>query len=71
MTDPLSITASIVSITIPALHGARLLLDDLQKINDALETVERLKDDVHSVDMAFLASNCEGSRVGVAWWNCS
>ena len=52
MADPLSIAASIVGVTVPALHGARLLLDDLQKINDAPETVKRLKDDVRSVDMA-------------------
>ena len=52
MADPLSIAASIVGVTVPALHGARLLLDDLQKINDAPEIVERLKDDVRSVDMA-------------------
>jgi hypothetical protein len=52
MADPLSIAASIVGATVPALHGARLLLDDLQKINDAPETVNRLKDDVRSVDMA-------------------
>jgi Fungal N-terminal domain of STAND proteins len=52
MADPLSIAASIVGVTVPALHGARLLLDDLQKINDAPQTVERLKDNVRSVDMA-------------------
>jgi hypothetical protein len=52
MTDPLSIAASIVGVTVPALHGARLLLDDLQKINDAPETVERLQNDVRSVNMA-------------------
>ena len=52
MSDPLSIAASIVGVTVPALHGARLLLDDLQKISDATETVERLKGDVRSVDIA-------------------
>jgi len=52
MADPLGIAASIVGVTVPALHGARLLLDDLQNINDAPETVERLKDDVRSVDLA-------------------
>ncbi|MCJ1251978.1 hypothetical protein MMC30_009216 [Trapelia coarctata] len=52
MADPLSIAASVVGVTVPALHGARLLLDDLQKIKDAPETVQRLKDDVRSVDMA-------------------
>ena len=52
MADPLGIAASIVGVTVPALHGARLLLDDLQNINDAPETVERLKDDVRFVDLA-------------------
>jgi hypothetical protein len=52
MADPLSITAGIVGVTVPALHGARLLLDDLQKINEAPQTVEHLKEDVRSVDMA-------------------
>ena len=52
MTDPLSVAASIVGITVPALHGLRLLLDDLQKISDAPEIVIRLKEEVHSVDSA-------------------
>ena len=52
MADPLSIAASVVGVTVPALHGARLLLNDLQKINDAPETVKRLKDDVSSVERA-------------------
>ena len=30
MTDPLSITASVVGIVVPALHSIRLLLEDLQ-----------------------------------------
>ena len=50
MADPLSIAASIVGIIIPALHGTRLLLDDLEKLKDAPKTVKRLKDDVLSVD---------------------
>jgi hypothetical protein len=52
MADPLSIAASVVGVTVPALHGTRLLLDDLQQIRDAPETVQRLKDEVRSVDMA-------------------
>jgi hypothetical protein len=52
MGDPVTIAASVVGVTVPALHGTRLLLDDLQKIKDAPETVQRLKDDVRSVDMA-------------------
>jgi hypothetical protein len=52
MADPLSIAASVVGITVPALHGTRLLLDDLEKLKDAPKTVKRLADDVHSVDAA-------------------
>lgn len=52
MADPLSITASVVSLTVPALHGTRLLLDDLQQLKDAPKTVKRLVEDVRSVDTA-------------------
>jgi hypothetical protein len=51
MANPLGVAASVVSITVPALHGARLLLGDLKKVKDAPETVQCLKDDVRSVDM--------------------
>jgi hypothetical protein len=49
MADPLSITASAVGIIVPALHGTRLLLEDLQQLNDAPKTIKRLIDNVHSV----------------------
>jgi hypothetical protein len=49
MADPLSISASVVSIIVPALHGTRLLLNDLQQLKDAPKTVKRLTDDVQSV----------------------
>lgn len=49
MADPLSITASAVGIIVPALHGTRLLLEDLQQLNDAPKTIKRLVDDVHLV----------------------
>ena len=52
MADPLSVAASIVGVTVPALHGTRLLLDDLQGIADAPKAVESLKEDLLSVDMA-------------------
>jgi hypothetical protein len=52
MAGPLSISASVVGITVPALHGTRLLLDGLEKLKDAPKTVKRLADDVHSVDAA-------------------
>ncbi|KAK5451875.1 hypothetical protein LTS15_007598 [Exophiala xenobiotica] len=52
MADPLSVAASVVGVVVPALHGTRLLLDDLQKLQDAPKTVKRLVDDAHSVDAA-------------------
>jgi hypothetical protein len=52
MADPLSIAASVVGVVVPALHGMRLLLDDLQKLKDAPKTVKRLEDEVRSVDTA-------------------
>jgi hypothetical protein len=52
MADPLSITASVVGITVPALHGTRLLLDDLQALKDAPKTIKRLTDEVQSVHTA-------------------
>ena len=52
MTDPLSIAASVVGITVPALHGARLLIEDLEKLKDAPKTVKGLVADVQSVDSA-------------------
>jgi hypothetical protein len=52
MTDPFSLTAGAVSIAVPALHGIRLLLEDLQQLKDAPKTVKRLTEDVHSVNAA-------------------
>ncbi|OBT39258.1 hypothetical protein VE00_10179 [Pseudogymnoascus sp. WSF 3629] len=52
MSDPLSITASVVGITVAALHGTRLLLEDLQQLKDAPKTVKRLVEEVHSVNIA-------------------
>jgi hypothetical protein len=52
MPDPLSITASVVGIIVPALHCIRLLLEDLQQLKDAPKIVKRLVEDVHSVDIA-------------------
>jgi Fungal N-terminal domain of STAND proteins len=37
---------------VPALHGTRLLLDDLDKLKDAPKIVKRLVDDLQSVDAA-------------------
>ncbi len=46
MADPLSVTASVVGIIGPALHGTRLLLEDLQQLKDVPKTVKRLVKDV-------------------------
>lgn len=52
MSDPLTLAASVVGIVGPALHGTRLLLEDLQQLKDAPKAVKRLQEDVHSVDTA-------------------
>ena len=52
MADPLSFTASIAAVTVPAMHDIRLLLDDLQRIADAPKTVKDLEDDIRSADRA-------------------
>lgn len=48
MADALSISASIVGVTVPALHGMRLLLDDLRGIADAPMTIKGLQEDILS-----------------------
>lgn len=52
MADPLSIGAGVVGIIVPALHGSRLLLDDLQCIINAPKALETLKTNLSSVEMA-------------------
>lgn len=52
MADPLSISAGVVGLAVPALHAARLLLDDLRNIKDAPKAVKRLESDVQSVERA-------------------
>jgi hypothetical protein len=52
MADPLSIGAGVVGIIGPALHGCRLLLDDLRHIIDAPKALETLNNNVQSVEMA-------------------
>ncbi len=55
MTDSLSTTTDIIDIVVPVLHGTRLLLDDLQKLVEASKVVASLKEDLHSLDIAFEA----------------
>jgi hypothetical protein len=52
MANPLSITASIMGITVPALHGTRLLLDNLQQLKDTPKTIKRLTNNILSVHAA-------------------
>ena len=49
MADPFSITAGIAGIAAPALHGTRILLDDLRKISDAPALVKALEGDISLV----------------------
>jgi len=55
MADPLSIGAGVVGLIVPALHGTRLLLDDLQSIKDAPKDIETLKTNLSSVELALTA----------------
>jgi hypothetical protein len=50
--DPLSITAAVVGIAAPTAHCVRLLIEDIQKIVDAPETLNSLRKDLLSVDQA-------------------
>jgi TPP-dependent trihydroxycyclohexane-1,2-dione (THcHDO) dehydratase len=52
MADPLSISAGVVGIIVPALHGSRVLLDELCRNIDAPKIFERLKTNLQSVEMA-------------------
>ncbi|KAJ5604685.1 hypothetical protein N7510_009839 [Penicillium lagena] len=52
MAEPLSTTASVIGIIAPALHGIRLLLDDIQNIKDAPDTIQALNDHLYRVSLA-------------------
>lgn len=54
MAETLSIAGSIVSITAVAMHGMRLLHDDLQKIKEAPKTIEKLRDDILFAEKAVI-----------------
>ena len=62
MPDPLSIAAGVIGITSTALHGIRLLLDDLQNLKDAPKTVKRLLEDLRSVETALTALKALDNR---------
>lgn len=50
--DPLSITAGVMGIVAPTLHCVRLLVEDLQNIADAPNTVKALTNNLQSVELA-------------------
>lgn len=50
MAEAFGIAAGAVGIAAPALHWARLLLADLERISDAPQTVESLKGDIHLIE---------------------
>lgn len=52
MAEPLSTAASVIGVIAPALHGIRLLLDDIQKMKDAPETIQALQDHLYRVSLA-------------------
>lgn len=52
MVEPLSLAANIAGVVIPALHGMRLLLRDLQDIKDAPKNVKGLENELLLVDGA-------------------
>jgi hypothetical protein len=49
----IGVAASIVGITVPALHGARLLLNDIQQIKGAPKAIVILKNELRSLKMAY------------------
>jgi hypothetical protein len=49
MPDPLSVTASVAGLVGLALHGTRLLIDDVNNIRDAPNVLEDLRTDLSSV----------------------
>ena len=52
MAEGLGATASVVGIVVPALHGVRLLFDDLKKIIEAPEVVASLATEVEALRLS-------------------
>ncbi len=48
--DPLSITAGAIGIAAPTIHCVRLLVEDIQRIVDAPDTVAALQDDLVALE---------------------
>ncbi|KAJ6109456.1 hypothetical protein N7486_001691 [Penicillium sp. IBT 16267x] len=64
MADPLSITAGIAGIVTPALHGIRLLSEDLKQIKDAPGNVFTLRESIGSVERSLVSLDTIGDK---AW----
>lgn len=52
MADPLSIAMGVVGIVVPALHGTRLLVNDVKQIINAPEAIQALQEDLDSTVLA-------------------
>ncbi len=52
MAEAVGFAASVVGLVIPALHGVRLLLDDVKNIQDAPEALRSLRSDLDLADRA-------------------
>ena len=54
MAEAVGLAAGIISIVVPALHGARLLLRDLEKITNVPDAIAKLKEDVASISASLV-----------------
>lgn len=52
MADPFSIAVGVVGIVVPALHGTRVLINDVKRIANAPETIQALRVDLDSTVLA-------------------
>lgn len=65
MADPLSVTASVVGIVGPALHGVRLLAEDLEQIKDAPKNIASLKERISLIEGGLVTLK----SIGAQEWN--
>jgi len=54
MAEAVGLAAGIVDIVVPALHGARLLLGDLEKITNVPDAIAKLRKDVASISASWV-----------------
>jgi hypothetical protein len=52
MSDPLSVAGSVAGLAGLALHGVRLLIDDVNNVREAPKVLENLRRDLTSVDLS-------------------